>query len=64
MIVAGTSASVYPCAGLPFLAKRNRAIVIECNLEPTEFTRRITDVFVQGRSGEMLPALVAALNLS
>lgn len=57
MLIVGTSASVYPCAGLPFAAKENRATIIECNLEATDYTDRITDVFLQGRAGELLPAL-------
>lgn len=61
MLIVGTSATVYPCAGLPFAAKQHGATVIECNLEPTEFTGRITDVFLQGASGKILPLLVEAV---
>ena len=60
MLIVGTSASVYPCAGLPFLAKEHGAVIVECNLEPTEFTQRITDVFLQGPSGMVLPRLYEA----
>ncbi len=58
LIVVGTSAQVYPAAGLPFLAKESGAAVIECNTEPTNFTNVITDVFLQGPAGETLPKLV------
>ena len=58
MIVAGTSAQVYPAAGLPYIAKENGAFIIECNTEPTQFTRTITDVFLQGPAGMTLPKLV------
>lgn len=58
MIVVGTSANVYPCAGLPFTAKEHGAAIIEVNLEPTEYTRRITDCFVQGKAGETLPQII------
>jgi NAD-dependent deacetylase len=57
MLIAGTSATVYPCAGLPAVARSHGATIIECNLEPTAFTSRLTDVFVQGRTGETLPLL-------
>lgn len=58
MIVVGTSAQVYPAAGLPYAAKDNGAYIIECNMEPTDFTHRITDAFLEGPAGEMLPKLV------
>jgi NAD-dependent deacetylase len=58
MIIAGTSAQVYPAAGLPYIAKENGAFIIECNTEPTQFTRTITDVFLQGPAGKSLPRLV------
>ncbi|MBI1321431.1 MAG: NAD-dependent protein deacylase [Candidatus Hydrogenedens sp.] len=61
MIIVGTSATVYPCAGLPMTAKAHGAVIVECNVGPTEYTSRITDVFVQGKAGETLPALAAAL---
>lgn len=61
VIVVGTSATVYPAAELPLIAKRNGAYIIECNLEPTDFTGAITDAFLQGPSGTLLPRLVDAV---
>ncbi len=58
MIIVGTSATVYPAAGLPHIAKENGAFIIECNTEPTQFTRTITDAFLQGPAGTTLPRLV------
>ncbi len=58
MIVIGTSAQVFPAAELPFTAKEHGAFVIECNTEATDFTRLITDVFLEGPAGETLPELV------
>ena len=58
MIIVGTSATVYPAAGLPFIAKENGAFIIECNTESTQFTETITDIFLQGPAGETLPRLV------
>ncbi len=57
LIVVGTSAQVYPAASLPFLAKENGAVIIECNTAPTNFTKVITDIFLQGPAGETLPKL-------
>ena len=57
VIVVGTSAQVFPAAQLPFTAKERGAIVIEVNTEKTDLTRTITDVFLQGPAGIVLPAL-------
>lgn len=61
MIVVGTSAQVFPAAELPFTAKERGAFIIECNTEPTDFTRLVTDAFLEGPAGETLPTLVAAV---
>lgn len=61
VLIVGTSATVYPAAGIPGTAKSRGAAIIECNLEKTDFTRSITDVFIEGPCGETLPALVSAL---
>jgi NAD-dependent deacetylase len=61
VLVVGTSAHVFPAAQLPTFAKEHGATIIECNTEPTDFTKRITDIFLQGRSGEVLPELVSRL---
>lgn len=52
----GTSGVVYPAASLPFLAKRSGAVLVEINPEPTPLTES-ADWFLQGMSGEILPAL-------
>jgi NAD-dependent deacetylase len=76
MIVAGTSAVVYPAAELPFVAKRGGgffstqvtepspnvgAAVIEVNDEPTQLTGRISDFIIMGKVGTVLPEIVKEL---
>lgn len=61
VVIVGTSAQVYPAAGLPYTAKKRGAFIIECNVEPTDFTREITDVFLQGPAGTLLPQLADAV---
>ena len=61
MLVIGTSAQVYPAAGLPFIANQHHAAVIEINTQPTEFTSTITNVFLQGKAGGILPKLIHLL---
>lgn len=58
MWVIGTSAQVYPAAELPYTAKRHGATVIECNITPTDFTETITDIFLQGPAGTVIPEVV------
>lgn len=57
MLVVGTSAVVYPAAGLVPMAKSSGAKVIEVNLEETGFSASLDKSF-RGRSGEILPSLV------
>ncbi len=54
----GTSAAVYPAAGLPLVAKESGAYVAQVNPERSEIADRL-DEHVRGKAGEILPALVA-----
>ncbi len=56
----GTSAIVYPAAGLPIMAKQAGALLIEINPDETPLTVA-ADFFLKGKSGEVLPALVDAV---
>ncbi|MCA8912758.1 MAG: NAD-dependent deacylase [Planctomycetes bacterium] len=56
----GTSALVYPAAGLPIEAGRAGAVVVEINPIETPFTQLAT-FSLRGKSGEVLPAIVEAL---
>jgi NAD-dependent protein deacetylase/lipoamidase len=56
-IVAGTSAAVYPAAGLVAIAKRAGAFVVEVNPEMTEASG-LCDLVVRASSGEFLPLLL------
>jgi NAD-dependent deacetylase len=57
LIVVGTSALVYPAAGLIGLAKSAGAKVIEVNLEPTPVSA-LVDCRVSGPAGHVLPELL------
>jgi NAD-dependent deacetylase len=59
-LVVGTSAIVYPAAGLIELARSGKARVIEVNLAPTDASR-LADVCLVGPSGQILPQLVQRL---
>ena len=58
----GTSAVVYPAAGLPSVAKENGAFVVEINPEPTPLTY-IVDVSIQEKSGIALPEILEKMRL-
>jgi len=58
LLVIGTSAVVYPAAGLAWLAKSSGARVMEINVAETPLSREI-DEFLLGPSGELLPRLIA-----
>lgn len=57
MVVAGTSAVVYPAAALVPLAKRAGARVIEVNVEETPASG-LADVSLRGASGTVLPLIL------
>ncbi len=56
----GTSAEVYPAAGLPIIAHRAGAFVVEVNPNVTSLTS-IADAVLRSPAGVALPALVEAL---
>ncbi len=58
MLVVGTSAVVYPAAGLVPLAKTAGARLIEVNVEDTPLSAFI-DCTLRGKAGELLPQLIA-----
>lgn len=60
LLVIGTSGVVWPAAELPHLARREGTPVIEISPEPTAVTP-VSNVFLEGRAGEILPLLVEAI---
>ncbi len=60
VIVAGTSATVYPAAGFAIEMKQRGGTLIETNLYESEITR-ICDISLRGATGELLPRLTAAI---
>ena len=55
----GTSAEIYPAAGLPYTAKRGGAFVVEVNPNVTSLSA-LADIQLKAPSGVALPALIAA----
>ena len=60
MLVVGTSGLVYPAAQLPLIARQAGAAVIDINVERSAISA-VADLFLQGKSGEILPKLARAV---
>jgi NAD-dependent deacetylase len=60
--VVGTSAVVYPAAGLVYTAKQSGATVVEVNIEETALTS-IADYSYFGKAGEILPGILEEFKL-
>ncbi|NWG29374.1 MAG: NAD-dependent deacylase [Ignavibacteriaceae bacterium] len=54
--VVGTSAVVYPAAGLVYTAKASGATIIEVNIEETEISSSVNYSYF-GKAGEILPRI-------
>lgn len=61
LMVVGTSAVVYPAAGIPVIAKENGAKIIEINIERTRLTESLADIFIMGEAGDIIERLVSAV---
>lgn len=59
LFAVGTSAVVYPAANIPYIAKRNGAVLVEINLERTDLSNYANFSFL-GKSGEILPEILRA----
>jgi len=59
-LAIGTSALVYPAAGLPLVAGRAGAVVVEINVDDTPLTPH-ADIVLRGTAAGLLPALEARL---
>ncbi len=60
-LIVGTSGLVQPASHLPLLAKRSGAKLIEINVKESALTG-LADIFLQGRSGEILPDIINEMN--
>ncbi|HVK98553.1 MAG TPA: Sir2 family NAD-dependent protein deacetylase, partial [Dongiaceae bacterium] len=63
LLVIGTSASVYPAAGLIQLARRRGASIILVNTQQSDASH-LADVELLGPSGALLPQLLDGLDLN
>jgi NAD-dependent deacetylase len=57
ILIIGTTGEVMPANQIPFMAKEYGATIIEVNPEPSHFTDKITDIFLQGKATEVMQKL-------
>jgi len=55
--IAGTTASVFPAAYIPIIAKENGALIVEVNIKPSEATA-YAHHFFKGKAGEIFPIIL------
>ncbi len=60
-LVIGTTGEIMPASQIPYMAKQNGAKIIEINPEPSNYTGSITDIFLKGKAGIIMPALADAV---
>ncbi len=56
-LVIGTTGEIMPASQIPIMAKNQGAKIIEINVEPSNYTYHVTDVFLKGKAGEMMARL-------
>jgi NAD-dependent deacetylase len=62
ILIIGTTGEVMPASMIPRMAKMNGATIVEINTDTSSYTKDITDIFLQGRAGEVLPDLLQQIN--
>lgn len=61
LIIIGTTGEVMPAGQIPLIAKEKGAAIIEVNIEPSNFTASITDIFLPGKATDVLDDLWNAI---
>jgi len=56
-LVIGTTGEIMPASQIPIMAKNRGTKIIEINVEPSNYTHHITDLFLKGKAGEMMDRL-------
>ena len=61
MIIIGTTGEIYPASLIPHNAKKRGAKIIEINVESSNYTNAITDIFLQGEASIIMNKLEDAI---
>lgn len=60
-IVIGTTGEIMPASMIPLQAAKNNKTIIEINIEPSNYTNSITNIFLQGKATEVMGMLLNKL---
>lgn len=60
-LVIGTTGEIMPASMIPVEADRNEKIIIEINIEPSNYTETITDIFLQGKASVIMQKIITEL---
>ncbi|MHA1646245.1 MAG: SIR2 family NAD-dependent protein deacylase [Promethearchaeota archaeon] len=61
LLIIGTTGEIIPASQIPYLAKDNGAKIIEINITPSKYTNSITDIFLQGKAGDIMTKLISLI---
>lgn len=61
-ILLGTTGEIQPASTIPIVAKDNGVKIIEINIEKSNYTSSITNIFLKGRATEIMTNLLNMLN--
>ncbi len=61
-LVIGTTGEIMPASLIPQMAKQHGATIIEINPETSNYTHSLTDIYLQGKAGEILPEVWKTMN--
>ncbi len=62
-LVIGSTGEVMPAAQIPHQAFMNGCIIIEINIQPSNFTNNITHIFLRGKASEVMSKLARYLEI-
>jgi len=60
-ILIGTTGEIMPASIIPIEAKRNGVKIIEVNIQQSNYSNTITDVFLEGKATEIMEKLLKSL---
>ncbi|MEA3446016.1 MAG: NAD-dependent deacylase [Bacteroidota bacterium] len=60
-LVIGTTGEIMPASNIPIEAYKNGKTIIEINIEPSNYTNIITNIFLQGKATEIMNKIIDKL---
>ncbi len=60
-LIIGSTGEIMPASLIPPEAKRNGATIIEVNVEPSNYTHTVTDIFLKGKATEVMNNLLTEI---